>query len=530
MQTQAAPGARSPGSGWSSDSELSARNLRERGNTAFREGRYEDALAAYTQAAAKNPLDSAVLCNRAEAHLRLSKFGQAWADSLMVLERPTPLLTAELQLKARLRFIKACIGLQYFQQARQHISILIADPDAGAVATAARALLESLDAQEAKAEADMRDLVKKLVLAEGAHGKANKPKATDMQYLARQATAAPVTWTPPALSVRTAPGGPRDPEVLLPKLRTILAGWPLIEPRHGEYGFGLFAKREIRRGTTVYVDDTYVCAHPDPRRCHHCCARASRPVPCKNGACVRVFCSPACRDAASALYHVAPLCGSDVSEVDSKVASGVTASSRFVLLAIKLLGAAIVTRNKAGGVWLPARPADVPPVDMIWRRTDAGQPFTLTTVVSHLWLLVRHLTRAKGDGAILDPALDLDWMLQAYALIAPNAVCINAPDGGGDLLRGGVALMLGGTFFNHACNSNVEYSSNVDESPRIGFRAQRKIAAGEELTISYVESSAPYQARQDALLGQYGFRCKCRKCAAEAPADAAGPGGPGDCE
>ena len=43
--------------------------------------------------------------------------------------------------------------------------------------------------------------------------------------------------------------------------------------------------------------------------------------------------------------------------------------------------------------------------------------------------------------------------------------------------------------------------------------AVRDIAAGEELTISYVDTLAPYHQRQQRLRSSLGFECACEQCA-----------------
>ena len=49
--------------------------------------------------------------------------------------------------------------------------------------------------------------------------------------------------------------------------------------------------------------------------------------------------------------------------------------------------------------------------------------------------------------------------------------------------------------------------------------ARRRIAAGEQLTISYIDASAPVEERRAELLHGYGFRCACQTCREEAGED-----------
>ncbi|KPA81886.1 hypothetical protein ABB37_04134 [Leptomonas pyrrhocoris] len=72
-----------------------------------------------------------------------------------------------------------------------------------------------------------------------------------------------------------------------------------------------------------------------------------------------------------------------------------------------------------------------------------------------------------------------------------------------------------GCLFNHSCdpNLNVQYAAVNDET--LSVVALRDIAAGEELTISYIDTSLPYAVRQQQLLDHYLFECKCPRCRCE---------------
>lgn len=50
--------------------------------------------------------------------------------------------------------------------------------------------------------------------------------------------------------------------------------------------------------------------------------------------------------------------------------------------------------------------------------------------------------------------------------------------------------------------------------------ARRAIAAGDEVTITYLDSSLPVVERRARLQGSYGFQCTCPLCVAQAAATA----------
>ncbi|KAI9760477.1 MAG: hypothetical protein M1835_000157 [Candelina submexicana] len=62
---------------------------------------------------------------------------------------------------------------------------------------------------------------------------------------------------------------------------------------------------------------------------------------------------------------------------------------------------------------------------------------------------------------------------------------------------------------NHSCDPNAVV---VFDGPRLSFRTLREIAQDEEITISYIDCTYPYQRRQAELKDRYFFPCTCSKC------------------
>src|SRR6266498_2479244 len=63
--------------------------------------------------------------------------------------------------------------------------------------------------------------------------------------------------------------------------------------------------------------------------------------------------------------------------------------------------------------------------------------------------------------------------------------------------------------FNHACDFNAVVSF---DGPNILVRSLRDIKRGEEITISYIDSTNPFAMRQAQLKERYFFTCKCGLC------------------
>lgn len=64
--------------------------------------------------------------------------------------------------------------------------------------------------------------------------------------------------------------------------------------------------------------------------------------------------------------------------------------------------------------------------------------------------------------------------------------------------------------FNHDCRPNVAF--RVDEKLTHRTHAVRDIAAGEELTLSYMNPFETHKIRQQHILGSWGFECTCQHC------------------
>ncbi|KAJ0113528.1 hypothetical protein Patl1_02063 [Pistacia atlantica] len=68
---------------------------------------------------------------------------------------------------------------------------------------------------------------------------------------------------------------------------------------------------------------------------------------------------------------------------------------------------------------------------------------------------------------------------------------------------------------NHSCCPNAKaFKREEDRDGQATIIACRPISKGEEVTISYIDEDLPYEERQ-ALLADYGFKCRCPKCLKE---------------
>lgn len=80
----------------------------------------------------------------------------------------------------------------------------------------------------------------------------------------------------------------------------------------------------------------------------------------------------------------------------------------------------------------------------------------------------------------------------------------------------GVGLARLVALMNHSCEPSCEVDFGEDAVAVV--TALRPVAAGEELTISYINEERPLAERQAALRADYRFACSCPRCCTEAAA------------
>lgn len=479
--------------------------LCDRGNTAARRGDWKEAVLCYTLAIAGDPGDSRAWSNRALAHLQSKDALLAAGDATHVLEAWKPQ-----QAKAGFRLARAYEAMESYDEAISMYRLCISFAGGNTRDTrsdVAERIAACTTAHAARRKAHMTAPIR---LAEGAHAGTELDAAAQERFVANAMAQGIATLRG---EFRAYTGGPRDPAVVIAAFRPLLST-RLVELRAVEgVGVGVFAIADIPRGTRIHWEQPLLAAGMDPAACYHCTARGTH-LPCRN-ACDRRYCSPACEAAAWAAYH-APLCaaagGKAVARLQTKAAAGSTASARFILLMWKMVGAALVAAANTGKPVRP--PADCGKFIHMARNTDLRSPEDTgdhrmgAAFLLRNWHLFRDL---MGPELAALPAFSIGWVSAAVTLLAPNVLGMTSSGDGHSVLTCAQALLGAGTLFNHSCVPNVHDES---AAPLVVFTANRRIAAGEECTIAYVDTVAPRDARQGALRGQYGFTCTCAKCAA----------------
>ena len=107
-------------------------------------------------------------------------------------------------------------------------------------------------------------------------------------------------------------------------------------------------------------------------------------------------------------------------------------------------------------------------------------------------------------------------MAHLFGALMRNAQLLliwGASDCGSLLLLRAAGVFVLQSCCNHSCSPNC--STENAAAAAIYLAAAKPVAAGSELTVSYVPLALPRQQRQ-ALLSSYGFVCCCPRCEAEA--------------
>ncbi|KAI6758424.1 hypothetical protein HG530_010664 [Fusarium avenaceum] len=119
----------------------------------------------------------------------------------------------------------------------------------------------------------------------------------------------------------------------------------------------------------------------------------------------------------------------------------------------------------------------------------------------------------KGTGNKLqqvdgDPIIDT---FQIHDIVQWNAFGLGQQTEDEDISNASTGLWIRASYINHSCvpNSKKDFIGDL-----VIFRATRRIAAGEEITHSYDESSS-YEVRKAAIRRSWNFECRCQLCVVE---------------
>lgn len=326
-----------------------------------------------------------------------------------------------------------------------------------------------------------------------------------------------------------------------------------------EKGYGLYARRSIRKGNSFWSEEPFVYSSVNEGRCFQCAKSVTQPsqrISCLHCTC-EWYCSTECREKSWTSYHRS-LCNVDYREErEMSIEHAYSLTSRLQLLIFKLLGWTVNHQDKLGlGNFQPTEgPSldalgqlfkDLQKDEKIGESTSSTSSPSLTPFSSlpdpwvQNWIYNLHLTASAGrprtvpfpliysrcqefqrkvlskeaawsHPQILNPC-DYIAMLDICTLYAFSVFTNEDEKKGG--LPAGVALYRNSGFANHSCVPNTEWGMQPNSNV-IQFKANRTIQAGEEILICYILPNQTFANRQ-ASLHRYGFRCTCQRCLLEA--------------
>ncbi|RGP74661.1 n-lysine methyltransferase smyd2 [Fusarium sporotrichioides] len=116
----------------------------------------------------------------------------------------------------------------------------------------------------------------------------------------------------------------------------------------------------------------------------------------------------------------------------------------------------------------------------------------------------------KGTGKRLIEVDDVPVIdtFQIHDVVQRNAFGLGQQTEDEDVSNASTGLWVRASYINHSCIPNAKKDFIGD---LILFRTTRRIAAGEEITHSYDESTS-YEVRQAAFLKTWNFECRCLLC------------------
>ncbi|EGE84648.1 SET and MYND domain-containing protein [Blastomyces gilchristii SLH14081] len=117
----------------------------------------------------------------------------------------------------------------------------------------------------------------------------------------------------------------------------------------------------------------------------------------------------------------------------------------------------------------------------------------------------RTTVTAEALKAISNTDIDLSTLAAYFAKLETNAFTLTNQY----FDRIGLCFLPFASYINHSCQPNAYIGF---DGPVMYLKALQDIAPDEQIYISYIDNTEPFQTRQSELQLQYFFECKCPKC------------------
>lgn len=283
--------------------------------------------------------------------------------------------------------------------------------------------------------------------------------------------------------------------------------------RNDEYGRHVVAKCDIDVGQTILVEENFVsiAAGFDRVNCFQCLQTKNNFIPCTTCS-DALFCSVDCQNH-SEIHKIS--CGTTI----HRMPNNVKYIARSILVALNSFENAKDLMDFVEKVMserdtkAPAAANDVRSKLALFLSLQPSPPATLD--IETVYKVFTGLLEVPFVKAMFDSEENQRFLMH---LIGEHFLIIANNSYGGSLSGassiGTTALVM--SLFNHACAPNVFNSSAANKEICITLRPIKK---GQQLFVKYLCGDRTTRQRQDLLLKQWGFLCKCDKCVPQCSQD-----------
>lgn len=497
--------------------------LREQGNEAFKKGEWETAIGLYTQALKEDPKDFKAISNRSVSYLKLSQAIKEEDDPAAKKKaREDALEDARLLVRLKPEWQKSQYRL----------------------------------AQALEATGELRDA---LAIARECHRLATRSGEgqREAQQLVRHIETAWISayYGPLCTALSSSSSSSPDVKVAL-CTDTAAKGKGVFSTRPFDEGECVFQETPLVSHIESTAADKYLrrtCAHcmkplitrefaaelldpavsPLPRMSGgvpEAVARAlAAPVelvPCPHCGGAEAYCSTACRDAAWRAYHKL-LCTHGNPDCSMGIfcrmarATGLTnpqciarmmaiCALRVVDGGMKLTDALAPFMAFEWSSWPGERDEEF--FALLYKALSPQVPPGVAAGIVSLEVFRIFNGVIQRNASRVQPLTDIHLLLSAAAAASEKDVLAAlSSEWASRLSVGGTALFAVANTINHSCAPNAQFASATTDH-RITLVCASKIAADDEITVSYIDETQPKKQRLEELKSKYLFTCQCDKC------------------
>ena len=268
--------------------------------------------------------------------------------------------------------------------------------------------------------------------------------------------------------------------------------------------FGLFARGNIKNNRELLVKTTILCAaNPDSVEklglCCSCFGSADKPV--FSTCCNSRYCSSECMEEAARAYHPA-ICGKDFSFITEAREQDKEDMTRTRMAHLFIRAVAHIICEGPG-----IHPLQSSCMKALSVEYDNREPRPMSFELMYEW--ASQILSTMGINVHHNPSWEI-WIIQVMFERLRRQSNKFRIDSEGTIW--GLAIHTHAHFVNHNCEPNC---TEIIQGSVRKIVSNRKIARGEELTISYLDRMGPaYNGRASygVFRREEGGHCRCGRC------------------